>query len=404
MSTKKTLLICLGIIVIAAIITAVFFMTEPTAESESATRTSAMLVDYVVAEEGDFEPLISATGTVNPVEDVQVSPLVSGQIVRRAPGFTPGGFVKEGEVLLQIDPRDYRTNLDLSLSQLRQTETELEMEMGRQEVAEQDLALIGMDSLSSQQRSLVLRKPQLNAVQARIDAARAAVEQGRINLARTTIKAPFDAHVLTQNVTVGSQVSPGDNLGRLVGAEEYRVLLALPLDKLSHLKFPESDEELGSVVQIRDETSWPEGVFRIGYLDERIGAIDEETRLARVLVTVPDPLAREDDSSEKPPLIIGSFVDADITGEQIENVVRIDRNLVRRDNTVWVMADGKLSIRPVEIALIDDQYAYITEGLEGGDRVITTNLSTVSEGVEVRSQDSDSIPEETSAAQQETEE
>ena len=402
MSKKKTLLICIGIVVVAAIVAAVVFMTEPSAESESASRKSAMLVDYVLAEEGDFKPVISATGTVNPVEDVQVSPLVSGQIVRRAPGFTPGGFVEEGEVLLQIDPRDYRNDLELNLSQLRQIETELEMEMGRQEVAQQDLALVGMDSLSAQHRSLVLRKPQLEAIQARLDAARAAVEQGRINLARSTIKAPFDAHVLTQNVTVGSQVSPGDNLGRLVGAEEYRVVLALPLNKLRYLKFSESGQEPGSIVKIRDETSWPKGVFRTGYLDERIGALDAETRLARVLVTVPDPLALKEERSEKPPLIIGSFVEAFVTGEEMKNVVRIHRDLVRRGDTVWVMQDGKLAIREVEIVLTDDQYAYISEGLEGGDYVISTNLSTVSEGVEVRSESSDSIPETDSATEQET--
>lgn len=102
-----------------------------------------------------------------------------------------------------------------------QAKTNLNMEMGRQEVAEQDLELAGVDSLSPNQRSLVLRKPQLDAIKAEVKAAEAAVAQAELNLSRSTIRAPFDAHILSQNVTVGSQVSPGNELGRLVGSEQY---------------------------------------------------------------------------------------------------------------------------------------------------------------------------------------
>lgn len=385
MNTKKIVLICIGIIVLAVAVTYFIFMSEPTAQKEGATREMAMLVNVTPAEAGDFSPELIATGTVEPVEDVIISARVGGEVVRRSPAFVPGGYVKKGEVLLQIDPADYRNILELRQSELLQAETDLDVEMGRQQVARQDLELVGDGTLSEQEQSLVLRQPQLNAVKARIKAARAAVEQAQLDLARSTIRAPFDAHILTQNVTTGSQVAPGEDLGRLVGTEKYRVILSLPVSRLRWLEFPDSENKKGSPVRIRNTAAWPPGVYRTGYLDSRVGALDNETRLARILVEVPDPLA-QDTAAGKPELIIGTFVETLIEGNEVSGVVRLNRDYLRDNDQVWVMENGKLSIRDVEVLLTDNQFAYISKGLKGGEMVITTNLSTVVEGVGVRTE------------------
>lgn len=386
-------MICLGILLFAVVITYFIFTTEPTASSEGATKQTAMLVEVVEAEYGDFNPVLVATGTVQPVEDIMLSALVGGQIISRAPAFTPGGFVNKGAVLLQIDPSDYRNNLELSKSDLMQSRTNLEMEMGRQEIAEQDLQLAGIDSLSSQERALVLRKPQLDAVRANVRAAEAAVNQEQLNLSRTTIKAPFDAHILSQNVTVGSQVAPGDNLGRLVGSENYWVILTVPVNQLQWLQFSDSEDNHGSRAEIGNSSAWSEDTTREGFLEKQVGALDEQTRLARVLVRVPDPLSRDEKNRDKPQLMIGTFVETRLRGKEVENVVRLNRDYIRTNQTVWVMEDEKLSIKEVKILLTDAEYAYIKEGLNAGDKVVITNLSTVSEGITLRTDESDTISE-----------
>lgn len=399
MSTKKILIICFGILLLAVIVTYFIFSTEPTASSEGATKKTAMLIDVVKAEQGNFKPVIEATGTVQPVEEVMLSPQVSGQVIRRSPEFIPGGFVKKGAVLLQIDPSDFRNTLELRKSDLLQAKTDLNMEMGRQEVAEQDLELAGVDSLSANQRSLVLRQPQLDAIKARVKAAEAAVAQAELELSRTTIRAPFDAHILSQNVTVGSQVTPGDQLGRLVGSEQYWVNLTVPVDKLQWLSFPKSNNETGSTVQIRN-SGWPKDIYRTGYLDKQVGALDDQTRLARVLVRVNDPLAREDTTNIQRELIIGGFVEAEVQAREIENVVRLNRDYLRTNQTVWVNEEGELSIREVEIILTDAKYAYISKGLEQGENIITTNLSVVSEGAKLRTKAPETSSENNDTQQQ----
>lgn len=392
MDNKKIIGICIGILVIAMAITAVIFLTEPEAKSEGATIETAMLVDVVPVKQGTFEPVIVATGTVRPVEDVNLSPLVSGQIIRRDPAFAPGGFVRKNQVLLQIDPADYRNTLEMRKSEFMQSQTTLDTEMGRQQIAEQDLQLITDDSLfggnplTEEERQLVLRKPQLNAVKASIGGAKASMEQARLNLERTTIRAPFDAHILSQNVTNGSQVAQGDDLGRIVGTDYYWIIATVPVSKIQWLSFPNGDSENGSQVKITNSTAWGPDAFREGYLDKQIGALEDQTRLARVLVKVPDPLANTEGAKGKPKLMIGTFVEVNLMADPVANVVRLNRDHVRSNNTVWVMKDGKLEIRKVEIVMTDDVYAYIRKGLEDGEKVVVTDLSTVSNGIGLRTE------------------
>lgn len=115
-----------------------------------------------------------------------------------------------------------------------------------------------------------------------------------------------------------------------------------------------------------------------------IGALEEQTRLARVLVAVPDPHALQGGNSDLPALMIGSFVETEIKAEELDNVIRLNRDYIRQNDTVWVMEDEKLRIREVDIVVRDARYAYIRSGLDEHDKVVTTNLSTVSDGAPLR--------------------
>jgi len=392
MNWQTTLLASLGILVGAGVITALIFSTEPTAKRTGATRETAMLVDVIQVRRDTVRPTIEAMGTVRPAQEIVLSPRVSGQVLRRLERFTPGGYVDEGSTLLQIDPADYRNQLEQRKSELQQAVADLKLEMGRQDVARQDYQLLD-DSLSQQNRALVLRKPQLNAARSAVESARAAVDQAELNLQRTTIRAPFDAHILSRNVNVGSQVAPGDQLGRLVGLDVYWVEATVPVSKLRWLQFPNGDGR-GSTVTVYNRSAWEEDADREGTLYRLVGALEDDTRMARVLISVSDPHARQDDVSG-PRLLLGSYVEARMEGKVMEDVVRLSREYVRDEETVWVMEDRTLQIRDVSVAFRDATYAYIDNGLQDGDRVVTTNLSTVTDGAPLRLEgsESESLPD-----------
>jgi len=341
-----------------------------------------MLVEVSPAERGTFRPIISGLGPVEPARDIHLRPRVSGRVLDISASFMPGGRIAAGTPLVTIDPSDYEIIIRQRKSELQQARAQLDIEMGRQDVARREFALIDQE-ISKENQALVLRKPQLAAARAAVRSARAALDQAELELKRTTITAPFDAQVITRTVNRGSQVSPGTDLGRLVGTDEYWIVAAVPLAAIEMIDFP-SGSAVGSPVVIRNRSAWPAGATRTGSVSRLIGALDDETRLARVVVSVRNPLSSSDLNT--PQLIVGSIVQAEITGKELNDVIRIKREHLRRDNTVWLKRDGLLEVQRVSVIFQDRQYVYISAGLEEGDQVVTSNLATIVPGAPLRTE------------------
>lgn len=380
---KTTLLVCSAILLAGAGAIAAIFYTDPTATRGGATRETAMLVEVTEARAGTFRPVIAATGTVQPAREIVLRPRVEGRVIEHADELVPGGTVRAGEPLVRLDPADYRNALRQRKNELDQALADLRIEKGRQTLARKEYQLLN-ERLSGENRALVLREPQLEAAQSRVASARTAVEQAELQLQRTTIEAPFDAHVLTREIDVGSQVAAGDALASLVGTETYWVETTVPVSKLRWLAFPGDDGGPGAAVRLRNRGAWPEGVHRTGRLYKRVGTLDESTRMARVLVAVDDPLAQRAETADGPALMLGAYVRARIEGRRVSDVVRVDREHVRQNDTVWIMADGALDIREVRIAVRDNEHAYVSGGLAAGERIVTSNLATVQDGAALR--------------------
>ena len=382
----KTALISVGMLLLGVALMVLIFKTEPTAGRRDLAKETAMLVEVTPAEGGSFHPRIEVMGRVVPAREVTLRSRVGGRVIETNEAFEPGGRAGEGDVLLRLDPADYQAVMRQRRSELDQTRADLELERGRQAVARQDFELLGED-LDQGNRALVLRKPQLKQAQAKVEAAEAALSRARLDLERTRLAAPFDAQILSRSVTRGSQINAGDELARLVAIDRYWVEASVPLSRLRWLRFAEDGQD-GAPVTLRQDAVWGEDRHRQGRLQRLVGELEQAARLARVLITVDDPLALAAPPGT-PPLMLGAFVTALIQGRELEDVVRLERGLVRRDDTVWVMADGALEIRPVTVLLRDADYAYIADGLAHGDQVVRTDLTTVVDGAPLRLEQAD---------------
>jgi len=381
MNRNKTLLTILIIIVASVGLIYWTFSTEPEAEREGATRKTAMLADVTTVDKGNIRPKIRATGTVQPSKDIMLSPRVTGEVVYIHPRFVPGATVRKGQVLVKIDQADYINNVTLAESNVQIAQSNYELELGQQEAAENDYQLAQMDVQDVQNKDLLLRKPQLNIAKANLKTAEARLKQAKLDLERTVLKAPFDAHIVSRSVNVGSQVTPGNILARLIGINEYWINVNVPLLKVNWINFDGQSKNEEVIIK---SNSWSEGQYKNGRLFKLIGSLTDQTRFAQVLISVKDPMVSSEIS---PPLMVGTFVEVDIPARRLENVVRINRDYLRKNNTVWVMKEGQLSIKEVQVLFLDETYAYIKEGLDVDSQVITTNLSTVVEGAAVRTEE-----------------
>lgn len=378
----KTVLVSLMIVLVGGALIWLIFKTEPTATRKEAARQTAMLVDVQTVSRGRFTPIVEVMGQVVPAREITLGSRVSGEVADQDEAFNPGRRVDQGQELLRIEPADYQVVLQQRRSELRQARADLELEQGQQAAARQEFELLG-EEIEAANAALILRKPQLEQARARITAAEAGVRRAELDLAHTRIRAPFPAQVLSRDVALGSQVGVGQSLGRLVGTGQYWVEASVPLSKLRWLSFDTDPDPAAAPVTLRHDTVWPAAQTREGQLAQLVGELDSNARMARVLITVEDPLAL-DQARGKPPLILGTLVRAEIAGRPLEDVIRLERDLLRRDNTVWVMEDRQLAIREVEIAFRNEAYVFIRSGLESGDQVITNDLASVVSGARLR--------------------
>jgi hypothetical protein len=113
-----------------------------------------------------------------------------------------------------------------------------------------------------------------------------------------------------------------------------------------------------------------------------LGDLEEEGRMARLLVSVDDPLGFE---VSAPPLLLGSFVRVEIDGTPLVDVAVLDAALLHDGKHVWVMNDSnELEIRAVTVAFRGRDQVFVSSGLSAGERVIRSGLSVPVAGMSLR--------------------
>jgi RND family efflux transporter MFP subunit len=337
----------------------------------------------------DVQPLVrtncivrlEAMGVVLPAREVSLQAEVSGRIVSIHPQLKEGGLVRQGEELLRLDDRSYAATLKQKEAALKTAESNLQIEEGQQAVARADLELMEtVVSESAVNRQLALREPQRHAAEAAVAAARAAVDEARLNIERTRILAPWNAVVLAANAEVGGQASPGNVLAHLAGAETFWIRAALPVDHLQWIRFPGDDDNESSsvtVLQGDDRT-------RSGTVLRRLPDLDAAARMARILISVSDPLGLERGDGA-PPLLLNDYVSVRIEGSELRNVYRIPRSALRDGNFIWLMdAEHALRVHPVHFLWGTRDTVLIRDSLPAEHQLVLSALAAPVEGMKLR--------------------
>jgi hypothetical protein len=133
------------------------------------------------------------------------------------------------------------------------------------------------------------------------------------------------------------------------------------------------------------DSVWASGTYRDGAVIRLLGQIEEQGRLAQVLVSVKDPLALDSDASDVPPVLVGSYVRVEIEGKTLPNVFAIKRDYLHDGENVWIMDENnRLKILPVVIVFRDKERVFLSNGLRAGDRIVTTDISAPVDGMLLR--------------------
>jgi len=332
-------------------------------------------VEVIEVSKADFKVKIDTQGVVESARQTQLAAEVRGRVMEISPNLKRGGMVKKGERLVQIDPADYRSAL--AVAEVSQADADLSLEQERAKVQQ---AKLDWDKLGRGKpiNPLVLREPYLAAAEARAASALEEAARARRDVERTEITAPFDAGVRMVSVDVGAVVAPGTMVAELYASGDLEVRLPLGLEDFGFLQRDDSGMVQGEVTLKgkigTEEYKWKALPVRV---DPEIA---RQTLSATVVVKV-----LENSSGNFPLPPVGLFVNVELDGKTLPDTAEIPRRGLLEGNRVTLVdAENRIRFRDVSVLRFNEKTAVVSQGLEAGDKVVLTRLSTPVTGMEVK--------------------
>ena len=285
--------------------------------------------------------------------------------------FVDGGFFKQGDTLLQLDARDYKIEVIRAKSRVAEAEQVLATERGRVFQAKREWRDLG----NKAGNALFLREPQLKAAQAALEAAKADLEQAGLNLERTTIKAPFDGRIRAIEVNLGQYLSAGMKVAQIFAVDAVEIRLPLTASQSELLALPLTpNQDVALPVSLSTQVG---GHQWFGYLSRTDASIDPRSRVVYGIVEVEKPL------ESNPPLMVGLFVNAEISGRIFDDVVTIPRQaLYEKDNVLVVSDEHLLKIQPVRVLQHSGEMVLV-RGIQAGNIILIDRPRYVVDGMKV---------------------
>jgi len=360
----------IGVIVASVVIAVVMVATKeepPRAEKPM----EGTLVEVVQLPAQTHEVELHAKGTVVPAMEITLQPEVGGRVVWQSEELVPGGRFAAGDPILKIDARDYKLSAESIRSQVRAARLEYTLEKRRAEVAKREWGSFGEIDATDEQRALAQREPQLEAAMLALRAAESSLKKAELDLQRTTLRAPFNAMVVSENVDLGQLVNQQTNVARLVGTDEYHIQVSVPVSTLRTIR-PRMADTPGSLATIIQRVGQSD-IERQGEVIRQFPDLDPGGAMARILVSIKDPIGNEGEL----PLLLDAFVDVATEAQPIEDSIRVPRSALRNGRNVFVMNDENLlEIRDVDIVWGEPDSVLVTSGLRPNERLVVSRIAT----------------------------
>ncbi|MHC4131393.1 MAG: efflux RND transporter periplasmic adaptor subunit [Planctomycetota bacterium] len=383
----KQLILALGILAFGIFMIVILIKLKPKAD-KIPTKILAPLVKVQQVNLEDVEMIVKQPGTVTPKVEVEIVPQISGKIVWLNPNFKAGGFIKAEEEILRIDKRDY----ELAVQQAKSIVADAKVNLDIQK-AEADVAIEEWQDLNpgtEPDSPLVLKEPQIQQAQARVESAKAQLGVAELNLERTSVSLPIDIRIVSETANLGQYITSGRSLGKAYGTEAVEIEVKIEDDDIAWFDVPEiidnsnghiSEQQLTKAI-IKAEFAGGVHTWE-GFVKRTTGQIDRKTRMISVVVEVPDPF---DTAGRKYPLLPGAFVEVSIIGNIVKNAAVIPRDALREGDNVWLVNNDRLHVKKLNVARADNEYAYVTDGIEDGALLVISSLEFAIDGMMVRLQ------------------
>ena len=315
-------------------------------------------------------------GTTDGSINAQIRAKVQGYLLTQ--GYRDGSTVKAGQLLYQLDPRQYQADLDKALGDLAQAKANL---VRSQENEAKYRPLVKVGAVSQREYDNTVQEVRAN--QAAVEAAQAAVEGARLNLEWTKITSPIDGVAGITQAQIGDLISPTAIMTTVSKVDPIKVYF--PISEQEYLKFADGIEHFrrtGDSSQaptlelvlangsVYPRTGKPSAVNR--QVESQTGAIQIEA-----LFDNPDNLLRP-----------GQFARVHAVTESLKGALVVPQRAVQEVQGNYQIAvvgpEDKVEIRTVKVGPRYEESWVITDGLKPGERVVAEGLQKVRPGAKVQ--------------------
>ena len=406
---RVTIQILLVVLVLAGAGGGVYALISSKPEAErQAPQEKAWVVETVPARISDIQPDLKLFGEVVAGREVELRPLVAGQIVEVGDNFRDGGIVHRNDLLVAIDPFEYRaavaeTRAQLNEAQARLREIRAEYEgvkaqlphdrtqrdIRRRDVARREklrgsgassdkslddarLALSQAEqALADRERGVATWLAKVAQQEATIARMEVALDRAKRNLEETHLLAPFDGFVLDVEAEIGKRLGTGDRVATVIDAARLEVRFHIGNAQFAALN--EGGGFRGRKAKIYWRGGDPDNPLDALLMREssQIEAVSGGVGLYASLqgITL--------ESSLRP----GAFVRVEMPGPQYKDVMRLPESALHGDDTVYVVVEDRLVARRTELVTRLGSDVVLRGGLADGEAVLVTRFPEVGAGV-----------------------
>lgn len=424
LSVKNRILLCAAILAFGGACWEGFILLKKKPEGKAASELiKSVFVQAIVPE--DIYVKISGYGTAKPRDEITVSAEVKGRADSVNPYLKAGKTVSKDEVLVNIDDSDYKitfaeANAELerlngekiisaqtledlksqfqsvkNIFDLEKKEYERTLLLYKKNVSNQSDLNRAAQTYASKEKDFIDMRNKITTeevrqktIGAQINKAEEEKKMAALNIARSTIKAPFAGRLKEVFVEKDEYVIPGTKLFTLVDDDDLEI--TVPLDSFDAVKslgikrdetqnwfkIPESVSAVIEWAQTPDSCRWEGKIIRLE-------SFNPETRTLDIVVK---PVKEISSAKDTFPLVDGMFCKVTFTGLKLDNAVRIPWSALQHERDVFTVdKDNRLLEKNITVFMAEDKSIIVSSGLEKGDRIVIQRLpSGIVNGSKIR--------------------
>ena len=306
----------------------------------------------------DFKEQESSMGVIKGLIDPTVAAEISGKVTKVY--VRTGATVKKGELLAELESKDYRFQLNLAEAEIRRLTVKLEnqnkiLERNKSLVEQNFISPNALDNISSEK----------NEMFEMLEIAKANRDIAKSNLEKTKIYAPINGKIQKQLPSIGDFLKTGDGVYQIINNKKVRAHIPYPEQLANKIK-PGMDIQLSSAISQSTITS---------KIAELKPSISQESRSIDVIA----------DISNLPNWQPGSTVNGTIIFKSKKNIGVPEQSIVQRPigKVVYVVTNKKVNANVVETGITQNGYVEILSGIKENDTVAVDGAAFLTDDLSV---------------------